>query len=321
MPQLADAFKKRFGLTIDVSLTRVAAANQFPLEIAATKAGAPPTYDVMQSADAETMQFYGDGGLQPIPQWETLLAAVNGEVAARKVAPDQISRGPLRGVSFLYMANVKEMLYNPKLIAAKDLPRLHTDLVQARFAGKFTQPPWTSHWEIAAPVVRNVGREAFLDVVRAAGKNAAAVLPESEGVQRVVLGQYAFTLAQDTYLAQVLARDRQAPLAGAFFHDYNELNDVYYSVRAHALHPAAAALWAMWMTTPEAEAIWQPTARSFVPYGSSPFDVAERESIRRGGAPVVGYLDSAQMIAYLKWQQTDEGRAYLSAMARAIRGE
>ncbi len=113
-----------------------------------------------------------------------------------------------------------------------------------------------------------------------------------------MLGQYAFTLAQDTYLGTRLARDPQAPLAGAFFHDYNELNAVYYSVRAQAPHPAAAALWALWMTTPEAEAIWQPAAAASFPTdrARSTSPSAEHPA---NHAPVVGYLDNAQTIAYL----------------------
>src|SRR4051812_34528446 len=103
---LADAFKKHFGLTIDVSLTPVASARQFPIEIAAIKAGAPPTYDVMQGDDAETIQLTGAGGVQPIANWKELLAAVNPAVASGAITYDQVSHGPLAGASFHFMANV-----------------------------------------------------------------------------------------------------------------------------------------------------------------------------------------------------------------------
>jgi ABC-type Fe3+ transport system substrate-binding protein len=242
-------------------------------------------------------------------------------VRSHKVAFDQVSRDPFKGISFLYMGNVKELLYNPKAIAPAELPKTHAELVQAKYAGKFTQPPWTSHWEVAPQILKDQGREKFLDVVRAAGKNTGAVLNENTGVERVVLGQYAFALAQDTYLRQTLAKDAQAPLAGVFFRDYNELNSVYYSVRTKAPHPAAATLWAMWMTTPEAEAIWQPVVFCFVPYGSSAIDAGERAAFKASGAPVIGYLDNPQTIALLRWQQSPEGTQFLAAVAKAIRGE
>lgn len=321
LPLLAAAFKKRFGLTIDVSLTPVASANQFPLEIAATKSGGPPTYDVMQGDDAETMQLQGGGGVQKIAHWEDLLRAINPDVRSGKVALSRISRVPFDGTSFLYMANVKEIVYNPKLIAAAELPKNHADLAEARYAGRFAQPPWTSHWEVSPAMVKDQGRDKYLELVRAVGKNTGAVLPENEAVGRVVLGQYAFALAQDTYPRATLAKDPQAPVAYSFFRDYNELNGVYYSVRTRAPHPAAGMLWALWMTTPEAESIWQPDVKSFQPFGNSAIDREERQAIKTTGASVVGYLDTPQTLALLRWQQTPDGAKYLAAIAKAIRGE
>lgn len=321
LPRLAEGFKKRFGLTIDVVITPVRSASQFPLEIAATKAGGPPTYDVMQGDDAETMQLIGGGGVQKVTGWQQLLRAINPDVRSGKIALAQISRPPFEGSSFASWANVKELIYNPKLIAAGDLPKTHADLALPRYQDKWVQPPWTAHWEMDPAAITGRGRDRFVDEVRDAGKKTGAVLTEAEGVQRVVLGQYAFVLAQDTYLRAVLAKDPHAPIAGTFFHDYNQLNADYYSVRTRAAHPAAATLWALWMTTADAEAIWQPVFQSFVPYGSSALDRQEREDLKRGRVPVVGYLDNAGTVSYLQWQQTPDGARFLTALAKAIRGE
>ena len=320
LPRLTDAFKKRFGLSIDVSVSPIASARQFPIEIAATRAGGPPTYDVMQGDDAETIQLTGAGGVQPVANWRELLAAVNSDVALGKIKVAQISHGPFEGASFHFMANIKQILYNPRLITPADLPKVHADLGDPKYKGKFTQPPWTSHWEVAPQVFDKQQRDKWLDVVRAAGKNGT-VLSEVEGASRVVLGQYAFVLAQDAYLRQVLAKDPQAPIAGTFFQDYNELNGVYYSVRTRARAPSAATLWALWMTTADAQAIWQPENKSFQPFGSSDIDVAERNTVAQSGAPVIGYLDNDRTIALLRWQQTPEGTRYLAAIAKAIQGE
>jgi ABC-type Fe3+ transport system substrate-binding protein len=321
LPRLGDAFKKRFGLTIDVSVTPVRSATQFPLEIAATKAGGPPTYDVMQGDDAETMQLIGGGGVQKIAGWQTLLRDVNPDVRAGKVSPGQVSRTPFDGSSFAFMANVKELIYNPNVITLAELPKTHADLADAKYQGKFVQPPWTAHWEMDPAAIGGRGRDRFVDEVRAAGKNTGAVLTEAEGVGRVVLGQYAFVLAQDTYLRSVLAKDPHAPVAGTFFHDYNQLNADYYSVRTRTPHPAAATLWALWMTTADAEAVWQPAFQSFLPYGSSALDLQEHQALKRGRVPVVGYLDTGDTVAYLQWQQTPDGARFLTAVAKAIRGE
>lgn len=319
LPALIDAFKKRFGLTIDVSLTPVAAARQFPVEIASTRAGAPPTYDVMQGDDAETVQLKGAGGIQQIENWRELLAAINPDVASGKVTPAAISAGPYEKNGFLYMANDKQIVYNPRLIKPEELPKTHPELADPKFKGKFVQPPWTSHWAIAPQLFDADKREAFLEVVRAAGKNGF-VLPEADAVQRVVLGQYAFALAQDTFVRTTLQKDPQAPIAVQFFSDYNPRNSVYYLMRTRARAPAAATLFIMWMTTAEAQAIWQPSSLSFQPYGTSALDVAAREAIQKGNVSIVGYGDNQKTIDLLDWQQTPDGAKYLSAVAQAIQG-
>jgi hypothetical protein len=140
-------------------------------------------------------------------------------------------------------------------------------------------------------------------------------------VQRVVLGEFAFALAQDRYMRQIFAKDPKAPIAARFFDDYNELNQVYYSVRTRARHPAAGALWSLWMTTPESQAIWQPSDLQAVPYGDSAVDRGFKQIIEKSKARVIGFLDNEKTIELLKWYRTEEGRKYLDAVARAIRGE
>jgi ABC-type Fe3+ transport system substrate-binding protein len=318
---LADAFRKRFGLDVKVTIANVASARHFPVAIAETQAGAPATYDVVQGDDAETMSLVGARATQKVDNWATVLAEINSLVRSGKVRPDEISRGPFQEHSFMFMANVKQLIYNTKLISEKDLPRTHRDLADPKYKGKFAQPPWTSHWEIAPVAFDKLDRNEWLDVVRRAGKNTAAVIGESAAVQRVVLGEFAFALAQDTYTRQILAKDPKAPIVARFFDDYNELNQVYYSVRSRARHPAAGTLWALWMTTPESQKIWQPSDLQAVPYGDSQLDREFRQNIERSKARVIGFLDNEKTIDLLKWYRTEEGRKYLDALAKAIRGE
>ncbi len=256
--KIANAFKKRFGLNIDVSVTPVRPAKHYPIAIAETKAGAPPTYDVIQADDSENMALIGAGGTQKIDNWKALLATINPLVGSGKVKPEQISYGPFSGHAFQFMRNVKVIIYNTKLISKKDLPKIHADLGESRYKDKFTQPPWTAHWEIAPAVFDNFDKEKWIEIVRRAGKNTNTVLPSSTGSQRVALGEFVFGLAHDTYAARILKKDPKAPIALAFFTDYNESNATYYVVRKRTRHPAAASLYALWLTTPEAQAIWQP---------------------------------------------------------------
>jgi ABC-type Fe3+ transport system substrate-binding protein len=321
IPPLTDAFRKRFGLDIKVTVANVNSAQHFPVAIAESQAGAPATYDAVQGDDAETMQIVGAGATQKVENWAILLAEINPLVRSGKVRPDEISRGPFQDHSFMFMANVKQLIYNTKSISEKDLPRTHRDLADPKYKGKFAQPPWTSHWEIAPVAFDKFDRNEWLEVVRRAGKNSGAVMGESGAVQRVILGEFAFALAQDRYMRQVFAKDPKAPIAARFFDDYNELNQVYYSVRTRARHPAAGTLWALWMTSPESQRIWQPSDLQAMPYGDSQLDRDFKQNIEKSKARVIGFLDNEKTMDLLKWYRTEEGRKYLDAVARAIRGE
>jgi ABC-type Fe3+ transport system substrate-binding protein len=321
IPPLADAFKKRFGLNIDVQIAPAAAAQHLPIAIAETRAGNPPTYDAVQGDPTETAQLIGAGGTQPIENWEALLAEVNPLVQSGKVAPSQISHGPAAGRGFSYLGNVKQIIYNTRLISEAELPRTHAELVDPRYKDKFIQPPWTSHWAIAPAVLDNLNRDQWLDTVRAAGKNGGAVLGEAPGAQRVALGQYAFLLGQDTNVRELRAKDPQAPIAARFMDDYNEYNATYYAVRTGARHPAAATLWVLWMTTPESEAIWQPVVHFAQRYGESEIDREQARLLREAGSKVVSWLENPRTLELLEWYQTADGRQYLDAMQKAIKGE
>jgi ABC-type Fe3+ transport system substrate-binding protein len=318
---LAEGFKKRFGLTSNVTVSPVLGTQHLPVAIAETRAGTPPTYDAVYGDEAEMMQLIGAGGTIRVEDWEALLAEVNPGVGAGRVKPDQISQGPLAGRGFTFVGNVKQILYNPRLISEAELPRRHTDLADPRYKDKFIQPPWTSHWEIAPAVLDNLNRDQWLDTVRAAGKNSAAVMPEGPAAERVVLGQYPFSLGQDTYIRMFRAKDPQAPLAARFFEDYNEYNALHYVVRAGTTRPAGATLWVLWMTTPDSSAIWQPTEYYAQRFGESDIDKAQRQLIQESGAPVVGLLDTPRAVELLEWYQTADGRQYLDSMQKAIRGE
>src|SRR5829696_6153302 len=144
---LADAFKQRFGLTTNVTVSPVLGTQHLPVAIAETRAGSPPTYDAVYGDDAEMMQLIGAGAGLRVEDWELLLAEIHPGVAAGRVTPDQLSHGPLAGRAFQLLGNVKQILYNPRLISESELPRRHADLTEARFKDKFVQPPWTAHWE------------------------------------------------------------------------------------------------------------------------------------------------------------------------------
>lgn len=129
-------------------------------------------------------------------------------------------------------------------------------------------------------------------------------------------------LANTYYALGPKAKDPNAPLEFTYFQDYNQANFVFYVVRKGARHPAAATLFSLWMTTPEAESIWQPDLflTQFV-WGESDLDRKTRQDMQQSGAKVVDFLSTEKGRDLLAWYATEEGRKYRQAIGRAIKGE
>lgn len=321
-PKLAAAFTKRFGLEIEVTITPVSDVAHTSKAVAETKTGVVPTYDAVEGADTNKFTLLQVGGLQGIDGWQSLLAEIHPLVRSGKVRPEQVSPAPLTGHAFMYASRLKALLYNPRLISKEELPKTHAALADPKYKGMWTQPPWTSHWDIAPLAFPDFNRDRWLDTIRRAGKNAAAVQPEQGGVDRLLLGEYAFALSNEYYAFRAKARDFQAPVEITYFQDYNQTNFVFYVVRKRARHPAAATLFALWMTTPEAESIWQPELfLTHFLWGESDVDRKTRQDMQQRGAKIVDFLSTEKGRELLAWYAMEEGRKYRQAIGRAIKGE
>ena len=119
----------------------------------------------------------------------------------------------------------------------------------------------------------------------------------------------------------VRSKDPQASIAARFFEDYNEYNSLHNVVRAGTPHPAGAALWVLWMTTPESEAIWQPTVQFAQRYGESEIDREHQRLLHEAGSKAVSWLENPRTVELLDWYQGGDGRQYLDTLQKAIRGE
>ncbi len=94
---------------------------------------------------------------------------------------------------------------------------------------------------------------------------------------------------------------------------------VLHLIPKNVRHPATATLWAMWMTTPEAQAIWQPVNyQSNAAFGQSDIDKQARKSLKASGSKVITWYDSSETVKQFKWYGTKEGRAYRAKLKRGL---
>lgn len=319
---LAAAFKKRFGLdNVKVTIAPVGDTRHYPKAAAATRAGGRPTYDTLAGSGLNNVQLISLRGVQKIDGWQALLKEINPLVGSGKVQSSQISPGLFAGLAFQSYVRIWGMNYNPKLISREELPKTHAELGDPKYKGRFVQPPFSANWDIGILVFPDISKEKWLEVVRKAGKNAGGTGFPAANMQRLLIGEYAFGFGTTSDFLRIKAKDPSAPVEVAYFEDYNSVSGAYHVVRKGARHPAAGTLYALWMTTPEAEAIWQPDIfRPQYPWGQSKMDRKVKQLLQENNAKGVDFLDSQKGIELMQWYGSPEGRAYRSALSRAIRG-
>ncbi len=315
-PRLVRAFNKRFGMNIEINMARGSMSTKFVQLHATLKTGGIPAFDALTGTGQEHVKMKEAGFSTYIDNWETLLAEINPLVGSGKVKPEEVSPAPFSGYSFMWSTRSRSFLYNKKLISQDKLPKRVADLADPKFKGMFAVPPWTSMWEIGILIY---DKDKWLKIADQTGKNAGAVLRYGQGMDRMLLGEFAFQPTNSYYYWQKKAKDPTLALGQVWFSDYTPMTRVLHLVPKNVRHPAAATLWSMWMGTPEAQAIWQPVNyQSNAAFGQSDIDKQARKSLKASGSKVVTWYDSAATVKQFKWYGTKEGRAYRAELKRGL---
>jgi ABC-type Fe3+ transport system substrate-binding protein len=317
---IRDAFVSRFaplGLNIQVNL---GAANQPTVWAAAQAAiasGGVPQYDAMLGRDdSEVLPSLKRGMLQPIENWQELLAAIDPAVADGTVKPEDRSAEPFTGSALVFDDRLKILLYNPEMIAKDQLPKTYLDLADARYKGQFVVPPWATSYSNGAYVY---GKDRWLETITAIGQNAAGVATYTAGAQQMLAKQVAFQQAnQGEYYTQH-ALGPNVPVDYAWFTDFTGWASQYYVVPVRAKHPAAATLFALFMTTDQGRAAWAPAYVAInIRGGHLPVDEQTRQAIADSKTKLVDWFGTPEARSMLEWLDTPEGEAYLDRMNRAL---
>lgn len=145
--------------------------------------------------------------------------------------------------------------YNKKILPAKDVPKRWEDLLDPKWAGgKLGVINSTHHWaRLAAGAWGEEKTTAFV-------KQLAALKPTlsraGEMAQRLLLGEVLVSATlQDSQLHE--AAETGAPLAFAEAVQPVISPEYHVGVLKNAAHPNAAHLFVAFMTTPEAQEIWE----------------------------------------------------------------
>jgi iron(III) transport system substrate-binding protein len=237
--EIVDAFNRHYGLHVDFnytpsgSMTRDAA--RVVTEIAA---GQPPTWDVMLVTDAHYATLYNNGALEKI-DWTAL------GVADPKVITYD-------GTALNYATQFVAPAYNPNVVSAAEAPKDWNDLLDPKWRGKIGVSTATHHWARLGQLWGDERTTRFMEGLNAQQPTLGR-LPEL--YTRLTLGEIAvYASITDSYANE--AKQSGAPFT--FVETVKPIIATNYSVGVlrGVKRPNLAKLFAVYMTTPEAQALW-----------------------------------------------------------------
>lgn len=311
---IASAFNEQFGLDIDfkADTDESEALSQALIEV---ELGSEATHDIMwQSGYEDAVELIAVNGVACIDEWESILQAMSPKAYA---ARDQISYLDIEGCGFKWGDWIRVMIYNTELISADELPKTHADVGNAEYAGEYTVTPFNSHIRM---LILKYEPEEVINIARAWGAGGGDYLFTGAAIPRLSVGEYKFHTGAGAQKEALFAEG--SPLAVAFFEDVTQFIDVYYTPRANAKNPNAAALFALWATTPEANVVWEKfgTATN-LSLGTGPLSQKYSKQIQDAGIELVSWFGTAEFAALKDWSDnTDEGKAFKEALDNAYRG-
>jgi iron(III) transport system substrate-binding protein len=239
---LARAFNKKYSTHIDVKFVPSGSMTRDVGKVATQAAtGAPPEWDVMVATDAHHASLWLRKLQKPF-DYRSL------GVEERLIDHDSSS------ISFVHQYIVP--VYNSSMVSPKDAPKSWEDLLNPRWKGKLGVTTATHHFGRLA--AGPWGEEKTTAYVKALAQQNLVVGELGPTYTRLQLGEIlvAFSLT-DSYI--YLAKQTGAPIAAA-----EEVQPViapsyHVGVLKGAQHPNAAHLFAVFMTTPESQQLWERT--------------------------------------------------------------
>lgn len=313
---LGDAFKRRFGLdnmSITMDLSRGSAGDAHKA-IAEHEAGITPSFDVRYFVDEAVLLLKEGRAIKRIDNWEMLLKDINPKAYEVR---NKLSPAPFDGFGFTFATRTDALLYNPKRISEKDLPKTRIEYGHVKYKGMYSLPPWIT---TAMFGILKYDKNEWLDTVRSWGRNKGHMLTFAAGIERLLLGELSFLYANAYYYFEQKALDPNAPIGLSFFQDITNLHRAMNVVLEGTHHPNAATLFTLWSTSEEASLLFQEHASHPNIYlGTGRISHGELSELQKRRVDPITWFDSPKNLSAFLWYETAEGKSYGQALDRAQR--
>jgi len=236
--ELAQAFNKKFSTNIQVNYVPSGSMTADVGKLVSHAAtGVPPEWDLMVIIDA----LHG-------PLWQRKLHVAY-DYRALGIDPRTIhyDNGTVSIANQIVLP-----AYNPKTLSEKDAPKKWEDLLDPKWKGKIGVPTATGQIDFLAI---QWGEEKFMNFVRALAKQEPIPGKLAELVTRLEIGEILLT---STLTDSFIHRTKATGSALAHAQVQPVVSPAYHAgVLKGSPHPNAAHLFALFLTSLEAQKIWQ----------------------------------------------------------------
>jgi iron(III) transport system substrate-binding protein len=237
--KLEEAFNQKYGLQASIQYTASSSMTRDASRaITEISAGQPPTWDLMMLTDAHYATFVQNGVLEPV-DWAAL-----GVANPNLLAYD--------GAAINFVSSFVAPAYNPNVVPADQAPKDWNDLLDPKWRGKIGASTATHHW---ARLAQAWGDERTTRFVEGLAAQQPVLGGTPELYNRLTIGEIAIDASiPDTFAFE--AKSTGAPFV--FVDTVKPLIATNYVVGLlkGVQHPNLAKLLAAFMTTPEAQTIW-----------------------------------------------------------------
>lgn len=261
---LAAAFNKKYGLSTKFQYSPSGNMTRDIGKVVGLGAtGVPPEWDLMVVTDAHHATLWVKKMHQPF-DYKSI------GVDAKAIQYDNGS------VSFANQFVLPA--YNKQLVAAKDAPKTWDDLLNPKWKGKIGVSSATHH--MARLAAGPWGEEKTTNFVKALTKQDLIIGRLGEIYSRLLLGEIVVAVSltdseiksEKNKTAPVAHAEAVTPLIAPAYHS---------GVPKNAAHPKVAHLMAAYLTTPEAQKIWEKFAgqsSAFIP-GTTAYKYSQNKQV------------------------------------------
>ena len=308
-------FNQRFGLNKTFSIVE-GTDNIFTTQMMASMDMGSPAGLAFYTTNGSDMPSFIDGGyVAAIKDWEVLLAEINPRVKSGAVKPGDISRTGYMGYAFAHSNRLKAVGYNKNMAAPENLPRSYAEMADPKFKGQYAIEPWMSHWQALGYNYFPDRLDEALKIFDAIGKNTYVVSRSHQLNPRMAQGEFKFMTLNAEVVTDFVSQNPGAPLDFYFMNDMTLVETTLMFVPSKGPAPATGALWVMYLSHPDVQALRGPDAPNIM-YGELENDKSMMKRLE--GKRIFDWQLNDSTTKYWQWLNSDAAKDFRTKMGAAI---